>query len=216
MTNLVRPWQLVGHRLGDKLSRGVLAFARYAGFAALLAVTADAPAEENFGRFFFTIEERRTLDDMRDDDIEPEIVNVQPGRTAVAPVVDVISFDGKVERSGGGGTTVWVNGRPVLTGNRTVEGIRIESSRGTNGETRFILPPSDAGETDFSLKVGQKIAVQSGKVLDSYEVRAAEDAESVFAAEKPSVSDSAATTDDDAQRGPGPAPGATSPPAGTN
>jgi hypothetical protein len=184
VTNLVRPWQLVGHRLGDKLSRGVLAFARYAGFAALLAVSADAPAEENFGRLFFTIEERRTLNDMRDGDIEPEI-EVEPGKTAVAPVVDVISFDGKVERSGGGGTTVWVNGRPVLTGNRTVEGIRIESSRGTNGETRFILPPSDAGETDFSLKVGQKIAVQSGKVLESYEVRAAEDAESVFAKESP-------------------------------
>jgi hypothetical protein len=99
--------------------------------------------------------------------------------------VDVISFDGKVERSGSGGSTIWVNGRPVLTGNRTVEGIRIESSRGTNGETRFILPPSDAGETDFSLKVGQKIAVQSGKVLESYEVRAAEDAESVFARELP-------------------------------
>ena len=215
MTNLVRPWQLVGHRLGDKLSWGVLAFARYAGFAALLAVTADASAEENFGRFFFTIEERRTLDDMRDGDIESEI-EPEPGETTVAPVVDVISFDGKVERSGGGGTTVWVNGRPVLTGNRTVEGIRIETSRGTNGTTRFSLPPSDAGETDFSLKVGQKIAVQSGKVLDSYEVRAAEDAKSVFAAEKPSVSDSAATTDDDAQRGPGPAPGATSPPTGTN
>ncbi len=185
MTTFVRVWQLVGCRLRDRLSQDLLAFARYAGFALLLAVTADAPAEENFGRLFFSIGERRTLDDMRDDDIEPEIVKPQSGKTTVAPVVDVISFDGKVERSGGGGTTIWVNGRPVLTGNRTVEGIRIESSRGTNGTTRFILPPSDAGETDFSLKVGQKIAVQSGKVLESYEVRAAEDAESVFAKESP-------------------------------
>ncbi len=184
MTTLVRAWQVAGRRLRDRLSQGVLAFARYAGAAALLAVTADAPAEENFGRLFFSIGERRTLDDMRDDDIEPEIVKPQPGKTAVAPVVDVISFDGKVERSGGG-STIWINGRPVLTGNRTVEGIRIQSSRGTNGETRFILPPSDAGETEFSLKVGQKIAVQSGKVLDAYEARAAEDAESVFARELP-------------------------------
>ncbi len=185
MTTLVRAWQVAGRRLRDRLSQGVLAFARYAGAAALLAVTADAPAEENFGRLFFSIGERRTLDDMRDDDIEPEFVKPQPGKTAVAPVVDVISFDGKVERSGHGGSTIWVNGRPVLTGNRTVEGIRIQSSRGTNGETRFILPPSDAGETEFSLKAGQKIAVQSGKKLDSYEVRAAEDAESVFAIESP-------------------------------
>ncbi len=185
MTTFVRVWQLVGRRLRDRLSQDLLVFARYAGFALLLAVTADAPAEENFGRLFFSVEERRTLNDMRDDDIEPETVKPQPGETAAAPVVDVISFDGKVERSGGGGSTIWVNGRPVLTGNRTVEGIRIQSSRGTNGETRFILPPSDAGQTEFSLKVGQKIAVQSGKVLDAYEVRAAEDAESVFARELP-------------------------------
>ncbi len=198
MTDVVGAWQVVGRRLRDRLSQGVLAFARYAGFAALLAVYADAPAEENFGRLFFSIEDRRTLDDMRDEDIEPEIVRPQPGKTAVAPVVDVISFDGKVERSGGG-STIWVNGRPVLTGNRTVEGIRIQSSRGTNGETRFILPPTDAGETAFSLKVGQKIAVQSGKVLDAYEVRAAEDAESVFAKESPD--DAAANPDGEGSSG---------------
>lgn len=193
MTSLVSALRVVGCRLEGRPSRVVVRFARYAGLAALLAVFTDAPAEESFGRLFFTIEERRTLDDMRDDDIEPEVVKSQSGNATVAPVVDVISFDGKVERSGGGGTTVWVNGRPVLTGNRTVEGIRIESSRGTNGTTRFILPPSDAGETDFSLKVGQKIAVQSGKVLESYEVRAAEDAESVFAEESPG--DAAANPD---------------------
>ena len=185
MTGLAGALRVAGCRLERRPSRVVVRFARYAGLAALLAVFTDAPAEESFGRLFFTIEERRTLDDMRDDDIEPEVVKSQSGNATVAPVVDVISFDGKVERSGGGGTTIWVNGRPVLTGNRTVEGIRVESSRGTNGTTRFILPPSDAGETDFSLKVGQKIAVQSGKVLDAYEVRAAEDAESVFARELP-------------------------------
>ena len=209
MTDHVGALQVVGRRLRDRLSQGVLAFARYAGFAALLAVTADAPAEENFGRLFFSIEERRTLDDMRNDDIEPEILRPQPGKTAVAPVVDVISFDGKVERSGGGGSTIWVNGRPVLTGNRTVEGIRIQSSRGTNGETRFILPPSDAGETEFSLKVGQKIAVQSGKVLDSYEVRAAEDAESVFARELPG--DAAALPDGEKSSGEAGGSGAAAP-----
>jgi hypothetical protein len=185
VTTLVRAWQAVACQPRDRLSQGVLALARTAGFAALLAVTADAPAKENFSRLFFSIEERQLLDDMRDDDIEPEIVKPQSGNTTVAPVVDVISFDGKVERSSGGGSTIWVNGRPVLTGNRTVEGIRIQSSRGTNGKTRFILPSSDAGETDFSLKVGQKIAVQSGKVLDAYEARAAEDAKSVFATELP-------------------------------
>ncbi|MEJ2089944.1 MAG: hypothetical protein P8Y69_16005 [Gammaproteobacteria bacterium] len=147
--------------------------ARCAGIVVVLGVFADARAQQDFGRLFFSPEERRTLDDMRDDDVEPEVVQVTPGETPVAPVVDVISFDGKVERSGGGGSTVWVNGRPVLTGNKTVEGISVHPSRGTSGETRFVLPPSDAGETNFSLKVGQKIGVQSGKVLESYERRAA-------------------------------------------
>ncbi len=185
MTYAAAPWHVIGHLLRDRISQCILAFARCAGIAALLAVYADAPAKESFGRLFFSTEERRTLDDMRDNDIEPQQVQPTPGKAVVAPVVDVISFDGKVERSGRGGSTIWVNGRPVLTGNRTVEGIRVQSSRGTNGETRFILPPSDIGETDFSLKVGEKISVQSGKILDSYEVRAAEDAESVFASELP-------------------------------
>jgi hypothetical protein len=213
MTTRVRAWQLVACRPRDRLSRGVLALARTAGFAALLAVTADAPAEENFGRLFFSIEERQMLDDMRDDDIEPETVKPQPGKTTVAPVVDVISFDGKVERSSGSGSTIWVNGRPVLTGNRTVEGIRIQSSRGTNGKTRFILPPSDRGQTEFSLKVGQKIAVQSGKVLDAYEARAAEDAKSVFAKELPA--DAAANPDGEKSSGEAGDAGAAAPSPGS-
>lgn len=156
---------------------------RWLGAAVLIAVYADVSAQDGLGRLFFTPEERRTLNEMRNDDVEPQAAaKPAQGETVAAPVVDVISFDGKVERSGGG-STIWVNGRPVLAGNRTIEGIGVHSSRGTSGETRFVLPPSDSGETDFSLKVGQKIAVQSGKVLDSYEARAAEDAQSVFATE---------------------------------
>ena len=170
----------------------VATLGRAAVVAALVAVYADAPAEQGFGRLFFSDEERRTLDDRRTDWTGPEPTPQPTGeRVPVAPVVDVISFDGKVERTGGGGATVWVNGQPVYTGNRTVEGIRIQSGRGTGAETRFVLPPSDLGETNFSLKVGQKIAVQSGKVLETYEVRAAEDAESVFADDEPPASDAA-------------------------
>ncbi len=193
MIHLVASWQVIGHWLRARVSRCVLAFARWAGIAALLAVYADAPAKESFGRLFFSTEERRTLDEMREDFVEPSHTVDPRGQTVVDPLVDVISFDGKVERSGGGGSTSWVNGRPVLTGSTTVEGISVKSSPGTNGKTVFTLPPSDVGETDFSLKAGQKIAVQSGKVLDSYEVRAAEDAESVFARELPA--DAAANPD---------------------
>lgn len=181
--------------------------------AALLAVYAGAPAKDGFGRLFFSVEDRLMLNEMRDDDVEPEVAAPVRGETAVAPVVDVISFDGKVERSGSGASTFWVNGRPVYTGNRTVEDIRIQSGRGTNAQTRFVLPPSDIGETDFSLKAGQKIAVQSGKVLDSYETRAAEDAESIFAADEPKPDGAAPTEGEAAPAGkdrtapPAPGPG---------
>jgi hypothetical protein len=154
--------------------------------AVLPGVCADAAAQESYGRLFFSADERHTMNDMRNDWVEPPPVEVT-GDTQAAPVVDVISFNGKVERSGSGSSTIWINGRPVLTGSRTIEGIRVEPGRGTSAETLFVLPPSGAGETNFSLKAGQKIAVQSGKVLDSYEVRAAQDAESVFATQLPAA-----------------------------
>lgn len=187
MTRLVGAWHAIGQRPRAGVWPRVHSFARCVGIAALFVIYADAPAAETFGRLFFSAEERSTLDDLRDQAVDegPAPVTNPNSRDPVAPVVDVISFDGKVERSGGGGTTVWLNGRAVLAESKTVEGISIEPSRGTSGKTRFTLPSSDAGITDFSLKVGQKIAVQSGKVLDSYEARAAEDAQSVFARELP-------------------------------
>ena len=105
----------------------------------------------------------------------------QPRQT----VVDVISFDGKVERSDGV-STVWVNGRAVYTGNRTAEGIELETSRGTRGQTKFVLPSSNGGSDSgkgpppFELKVGEKVAVQNGRKFDAYEDRPAEDAENVL------------------------------------
>ena len=169
-----------------RLRHTVIAFVQTAGTACLLFAYADAAVADGLGQLFFSAEERRTLDELRDADAEPES-EIKTGSNQlvpIAPVVDVISFDGKVERSGGG-STIWVNGRPVYTGDTTPEGIRIKASPGTSGETQFVLPPSDAGTTKFSLKVGQKIAVQNGRKFDVYETRPGEDAETVFAKELP-------------------------------
>ena len=164
----------------SRLRHRVIALLQFLGIAVLVAAYPDAAVADSFGRLFFSAEERRTINDMREADTEPEVRDSGPRKsTPVAPVVDVISFDGKVERSDGG-STVWVNGRPVYTGNRTIEGIRVQPLRGTGSETRFILPPSDIGTTKFSLKVGQKVAVQNGRKFDVYEVRPGEDAESVL------------------------------------
>ena len=168
------------------MRRIVFAFARGAGVASLLFAYAEITLAEELGQLFFSAEERHVLDELRDAGEDPAPPPPPGSDQPEAPMVDVISFDGKVERSGGG-STVWVNGRPVYTGSRTVEGIGIESSPGTSGETQFQLPRSDenAKPTEFSLKVGQKVAVQNGQKFDAYERRPGEDAETVFGQESP-------------------------------
>jgi len=161
-------------------------FLRTAGIAGLLFAYADITLAEGLGQLFFSVEERHILDERRDSGEGPAPITEPGTDEPEAPMVGVISFDGKVERSGGG-STVWVNGRPVYTGSRTVEGIGIESSPGSSSETQFQLPRSDADSkpTEFSLKVGQKVAVQNGQKFDAYERRPGEDAETVFEKETP-------------------------------
>jgi hypothetical protein len=164
------------------LRRIIIAFARTAGVAGLLFAYAETTVAEGLGQFFFSAEERHILDELRDAGEDPPTVEPSDGTNVeAAPIVDVISFDGLVKRSGGG-STVWVNGRPVYTGSTTAEGIAIETSPGPISEKRFVLPRSDenAKPTEFSLKVGQKVAVQNGQKFDAYERRPGEDAETVF------------------------------------
>jgi hypothetical protein len=199
MTNDCPAW-LAGSVYALRLRRILFAFARTAAMASLLFAHAEATAAESFGQLFFSTEERHVLDELRDAGEDPAPAPTQSGTKAPeAPMVGVISFDGKVERNGGG-STVWVNGRPVYTGSATVEGIGISARSGTSGETQFVLPRSDADAkpTEFSLKVGQKVAVQNGQKFDAYERRPGEDAETVFGQEPPAD-------------GEAPADGATSP-----
>ena len=156
----------------------------------LLGAGSAASAEERLDRLFFSPLERQALDEARNQPEEPVKSSGGPVREAAAPVVDVISFDGKVERSDGV-STHWVNGRAIYTGNRTAEGIQLESSRGTRGEATFVLPSSNGGSDSgtapppFKLKVGEKVAVQNGRKFDAYEDRPAEDAENVLQQSRP-------------------------------
>ena len=175
-------------RIHMKLGIGGLACR--AGLVAVLIVLSNAATAQSFGRLFFSVDERFTLNERREDDIRVEVKSdVTRKQTDDTPAVSEVSLDGKVQRSGGE-STIWVNGRPVLPGNRTPEGIRVAPTGGRGGETRFALPSGDG----FNLKVGQKIQVLSGKVLDSYEARAKEGAESVFASQPtPAANDTTET-----------------------
>ncbi|MDX1433042.1 MAG: hypothetical protein R3286_11410 [Gammaproteobacteria bacterium] len=141
---------------------------------AFLLAALPASAQE-FGRLFFSVDDRIQLDQRREDPQEP-VVTVKRGEPKPeAPAVGEVTFNGHVQRSDGE-TTIWVNGRPVLPGNSTPEGISARPTGRGGGETRFELP-SGAG---FELKVGQKIKVVSGKVVESYETSAPEDAPAGF------------------------------------
>lgn len=197
---------------GMQVLRRMPAIFATTGVALVMLVCTESANADIFGRWFFSPEERRVLDDKRDTGETKREKKTDPDKaTAPPPVVDVISFDGKVERSDGV-STVWVNGRPVYTGDRTAEGIRVQTSRGTQGETRFELPPSDAGTTEFSLKAGQKVAVQNGRKFDAYERRPGEDAESVLDGKEPEESVKSPESDDSSEEGE--AAGAVSPSPG--
>ena len=180
------PTRLAGNLNWFRMRRIAGGFLRTVGIASLLFAYADITLAEGLGQLFFSTEERHILDERRDSGEGPAPVTLPGTDEPEAPMVGVISFDGKVERSGGG-STVWVNGRPVYTGSRTVEGIGIESSPGSSSETQVQLPRNDGDgkPTEFSLKVGQKVAVQNGQKFDAYERRPGEDAESVFEKETP-------------------------------
>lgn len=110
---------------------------------------------EDFGRLFFTPEQRGALDARRKARIpdKPAMVVVE------SPVTRV---DGVVSR-GGGKSTTWVNGEPVPQGSQP-EGLRILQKPKETG--RVIV---NIGETNaqVDLKIGQSFDRSTGEVRDS-------------------------------------------------
>lgn len=144
----------------------------------LMACFAVAASSEELGRFFSTPGERAVLDEIRAnrDLTEPAPAPVTP-EAPPAPVVEELSIEGLVIRSGGA-DAAWINGRPVLDGWTTREGVRVDaSSVGGSGRVKITLP-SGAGTID--LKPGQKIDVDTGVVVEGYQRSEADIGASAF------------------------------------
>ena len=147
--------------------------------AFLVVVFLAVPATgQGLGRFFSTPEERARLDEIRAnrDLIEPD---PEPATQAApqAPVVEQLSIEGLVIRSGGTGSA-WVNGRPVFDGWTTREGVRVDAApAGRSGGVKITLP---SGADTIDLKPGQSIDVETGVVVEAYERKGLANGPSAF------------------------------------
>jgi len=141
-----------------------------AAAVAFAGVAPDAEAQR-LGRLFTTPEQRSTLDELRyqtqlerpEAEPEPKAVARVEEEQPQEPGVSRLTVNGIVRRSRGPGT-VWVNGALVERGGLTAEGLTVEDAGGANVHIR--LP---SGARTIALKPGQRIDVDSGAVLDSYE-----------------------------------------------
>ena len=127
---------------------------------AWLLFYAGATMSADFGRMFFTPEQRAILDDARKKNLRIEIgtENVQP---AASPAPQNLSVNGIVRRSDGK-STVWLNNRAV-TEPRAGD---INVVTGKNDNRVKLTDPASGHSVD--LKVGQSVEIVSGTVQENY------------------------------------------------
>ncbi|HZC77620.1 MAG TPA: hypothetical protein VE258_07715 [Ktedonobacterales bacterium] len=118
-----------------------------------LIAAAGLCAAQEFGRLFFTPEQRAALDARRKARV--------PDRPALAPAAasPATRLDGYVARSGGH-STIWVNGESLQDG--SAEALR-DPNRGGDGRVR--VPAGDGGAR-IGLKPGEVLDRGTGEVRD--------------------------------------------------
>lgn len=144
-----------------------MTFARLAALLATAVVTHAAHGQErNFGRLFFTAEERARLDAARLEALA-NLNRPVPPKPVAAPKATppkVVTLHGVVKRNDGA-ATVWVNGKAVSarfgdadigSGSITADSVGLDLP-GTRGRVR--------------LKVGQSVEATSGVIEEGYRRR---------------------------------------------
>jgi len=119
-----------------------------------------AGAGAELGRFFFTPAQRTALDEARR---RPHVA--AKVEKTLPPAPEVVTLNGVVQRSDGT-TTVWLNNKPVRSG-ETDEGLQVAPSArsGMSGNVTVRVPQT--GRV-VDLKVGQQVDVTSGRVEEGY------------------------------------------------
>jgi len=133
------------NRTGFLSVGGFLLFLACVDFAA----RADTPA---LGRLFFSGEERRELDRLRNENKGYQASEL--GEKQRALPTESLTINGVVVR-GNGKSTFWINGQPVPENNSSYAGIRV--IRKPDQPIKVGFP---CGSDDIQLKPGQKIICQ--------------------------------------------------------
>ncbi|RPI46685.1 MAG: hypothetical protein EHM59_06780 [Betaproteobacteria bacterium] len=163
---------IAGRLLGVSLCC-LAAFPAYAAQPAVPiapAAQAIAPAavqtdgSQALGRFFFTPGQRAALDEARR---RPTAARADTAQKApLPPAPDYVTLNGVVRRSDGT-TTVWLNNKPVRSG-QTEEGLQVAPSTRAAGAGSAVTVRVPQTGTIVNLKVGQQVDVTSGKVEEGY------------------------------------------------
>lgn len=131
-------------------------------------ILTEVLAADGLGRLFFTPEQRAQLDAARAKrDLRGP--NTQAAKPAMQPDAprgpETVTYNGAVRRSDGK-STVWINGKSITERNRiTTPGDVNVLGMANDGAVSLAIP--QAART-ASLRVGQRLDVQSGRIEESY------------------------------------------------
>jgi hypothetical protein len=134
----------------------------------IFLISLPASAADGLGRLFLTPDQRAQLEvtRARRDQRQPAVAEPEPAAAAPVPQgPETVTYSGLVRRSDGK-STVWINGKPVDERSRMRGGgdINVLGMR-VDGAVSVAIP--QAART-ASLKVGQSLDVNSGRIAESY------------------------------------------------
>jgi hypothetical protein len=121
------------------------------------------------GRLFTTSQERDELDALRRSPSYQTPVDTGDAM----PFVEDFTLDGVVVRSSGNNAS-WINGSSIFEGEVSREGVRVETATGGGALRVRLLRGRDA----IQLKPGQTIDVTTRSVLEEFQIKVQQEAES--------------------------------------
>ena len=139
-------------------------------FLLIFIAIPEVRAADNLGRLFFTPEQRAQLDIVRAqrDPRQPVVAETERAVSPPAPAPqgpDTVTYNGVVRRSDGK-STVWINGKPIDERSR-IRGSREVNVVGMRKDGAVYVAVPQASRT-ASLRVGQRLEVESGRIIDPY------------------------------------------------
>lgn len=130
---------------------------------AVLASGVSIAADPEMGRLFTSSSERLVLDKLRNQDLlQNGLVRLAEGKQSPPKSVPDVLMNGVVKHSNGD-RFVWINGK-MVEDKKSPEGIRVY--RGPDRHNRVLVGVAD--KPAVSLKPGQRLNPDTGKVTESY------------------------------------------------